>query len=150
MDEKPKRKPGRPCEYTTEIGIQICEKIADRVPVHVICRERRMPSEKTVYNWLIEFEDFRTRYILARERAADKFAHEIIELADNADTTNFRGVEKAKLQVDARKWAAVKFAPKKYGERIQTEHSGGVELKTDAEDAKQKLIARLAKRATKE
>ena len=33
-------------------------------------------------------------------------------------------IERARRQVDSRKWLLSKLAPKKYGDKLQTEHSG--------------------------
>lgn len=60
---------------------------------------------KTIYRWLEANEEFRHQYARAREKQADYFAEEIIEIADSAQAES-AAVSKAKLQIDARKWAA--------------------------------------------
>lgn len=37
----------------------------------------------------------------------------------------------ARVEIDARKWFASKFLPKRYGEKIELEHSGSIEKKPD-------------------
>lgn len=37
---------------------------------------------------------------------------------------NHEQIARSRLRVDARKWAAAKLAPKKYGDRIAHEHGG--------------------------
>ena len=48
---------------------------------------------------------------------ADHYADEIIEIADK--TTD---PQKARVQIDSRKWIASKLKPKKYGDRQTVEH----------------------------
>lgn len=111
-----KRKLGRPTDYTKDMADKICEKISGGLSLRAICAEPGMPARGTVYRWLIENADFQDQYARAREKQADYFAEEIIEIADSAEAES-AAVSKAKLQIDARKWAASKIAPKKYGDK---------------------------------
>lgn len=111
-----KRKLGRPTDYTKDMADEICEKISGGLSLRAICAEAGMPARGTVYRWLIENDDFQDQYTRARDKQADYFAEEIIEIADSAEAES-AAVAKAKLQIDARKWAASKIAPKKYGDK---------------------------------
>lgn len=111
-----KRKLGRPTDYTKDMADKICEKIANGRSLRSICAEDGMPPMKTIYRWLEANEEFRHQYARARDKQADYFAEEIIEIADSAEAES-AAVAKAKLQIDARKWAASKIAPKKYGDK---------------------------------
>ena len=111
-----KRKTGRPSKYSDEMAEKICEKIANGRSLRSICAEDGMPTTSTVCKWLIENKDFSEQYARARDKQADYFAEEIIEIADSAEAES-AAVAKAKLQIDARKWAASKIAPKKYGDK---------------------------------
>ena len=111
-----KRKTGRPSKYSDEMAEKICEKIANGRSLRSICAEDGMPTTSTVCKWLIENKEFSEQYARARDKQADYFAEEIIEIADSAEAES-AAVAKAKLQIDARKWAASKIAPKKYGDK---------------------------------
>ncbi|HFB4648218.1 TPA: hypothetical protein ACE76W_002121, partial [Neisseria gonorrhoeae] len=113
-----KRKLGRPTDYTKDMADKICEKIANGRSLRSICAEDGVPPMKTIYRWLEANEEFRHQYARAREKQADYFAEEIIEIADSAQAES-AAVSKAKLQIDARKWAASKIAPKKYGDKTE-------------------------------
>ena len=113
-----KRKLGRPTDYTKDMADKICEKISGGLSLRAICAEPGIPARGTVYRWLIENADFQDQYARAREKQADYFAEEIIEIADSAEAES-AAVSKAKLQIDARKWAASKIAPKKYGDKTE-------------------------------
>ncbi len=95
-----------------------------------------MPSKSTVMRWLSDEanEDFRDQYARARERQADHFADEILEIADDGHndwmdrqvrkgvfvrSPDHEHINRSKLRVDARKWLMSKLAPKKYGEKLE-------------------------------
>ena len=111
----------QPAKYSDELVRDICERIADGEGLKQICTDKAMPSRSTVYRWLDDHDEFKQRYIRAREMQADMFVDEIIEIADNA--TDWQA---ARLQIDARKWAAARMCPAKYGDRVTQEiHSVG-------------------------
>jgi hypothetical protein len=142
---------GRPTKYNLELTDIICARIAAGESLVSICRTDDMPSCVTVYAWLRKHEDFLNRYACAREDQADTLSDQIIDIADTCvigektkilpdgseEITRGDMIERARLKVDARKWVAAKLKPKKYGDKLQTEHSGEITTKysglTDAE-----------------
>lgn len=54
------------------------------------------------------------RYEDAQRQAADALAEEIIEISDTEKDAN-----RSRVRVDARKWLAGKFLPRKYGDRLE-------------------------------
>jgi hypothetical protein len=100
-----------------------------------------MPNRATVFRWLASNAEYRDQYARARESQADAIFDEILHIADTPQTgqktvskatgleiTEADMIEHRRLQVDARKWIAGKLAPKKYGDKIQAEHTGEVGL----------------------
>lgn len=66
---------------------------------------------------------------------ADLIADEMIEIADNSkgDEKAFVGINRIhrdKLRIESRKWIASKLKPKKYGDKIDLNHSGDVDVVT--------------------
>jgi hypothetical protein len=55
------------------------------------------------------------------------------EPATVVETVECDAVERARLHIDSLKWLAAKLAPKKYGDKVTTEHSGpdGGPIKTE-------------------
>lgn len=115
---------GRPSKYTNELVARICSRLADGDSLRGICSEPDMPDRETVRRWLREKEDFRGQYARAREDQADVYAEDVVVIADTEPDPQV-----ARVRIDARKWAAGKLAPKKYGDRIINEHEGSVTLK---------------------
>lgn len=126
-------------KYTDKLAKQICDRLAtSHDSLKVICEDVKI-APSTVFKWLTEIPDFSEQYARAREAQADFLADEILEIADDAsrDTIitedgamleNKEWTNRSKLRVDARKWIASKLKPKKYGEKLDMEHTGNVAI----------------------
>lgn len=120
---------GRPSDYSQEIADLICEKLCEGESLRAICLPNDMPSRAAVFRWLGQHEEFRDQYACAKEEQAEALADDIISIADGKGDDLLLTSEvnqRDKLRVDARKWVASKLKPKKYGDKVQTEHSGTV------------------------
>lgn len=120
---------GRPSDYTPAIADEICTRLANGESLRAICRDDAMPAVGTVLRWVAEKDEFKEQYVRAREIQAETHADDIVTIADGS---SLGGEEKValtardRLRVDARKWVASKLLPKKYGDKIDVEHSGSV------------------------
>jgi hypothetical protein len=137
----------RPSDYSQEIADTICERIGDGESLRRICSEEDMPNKATVFRWLAAHTEFSDQYARAREAQADTLFDEVLAIADTpmlgektkigsdgkTETTTGDMIEHRRLQVDARKWMAGKLRPKKYGDKLDVEHSG--QVVTIAKDA---------------
>lgn len=119
----------RPTEYTEEIGCLICEKLSEGTPLTKVCKEEGLPSQSSVYRWLPLHEDFRLRYQAARADQAHAWFAEMIEIADDASgdfiedkdgktLVDHENINRARLRVDARKFAVSRLLPSVYGEKL--------------------------------
>ena len=113
---------GRPQELTDEIKAEILSRIAKGESLRSVCEDESLVSRETVRRSLIADEGFRGQYAHAREAQAEHYADQIVEIADQYDTAKDTvmpdTVQRARLRIDARKWAASKLAPKKYGDKL--------------------------------
>ena len=148
-------KVGRPSLYTQDLVDRILEKIADGLFLTHICADPAMPSCSTVFKWRLDHPEFSEAYAHAREAAADKMVIETVAIADDGanDTyvddegqprTDFDVIQRSKLRVETRKWLLARMAPKTYGDRIETVHSG--EIKKASELTDEELDAQIAAR----
>lgn len=131
---------GRPTDYTQDLADRICAQLSDGVSLRTVCLADDMPSKTSVFRWLRIYDEFRDQYEKAKAEAADFFADEIVEIADDGTNDymeklveegkaphyqyNGEHVQRSRLRVDARKWIASKLKPKKYGDKITNEHVG--------------------------
>jgi hypothetical protein len=130
-------------EFSQKIFDDICDRIACGESVNQICKDPNMISRETFYAAMRpdtpEAKALSDKYARAKLIQADYFAEEIIDIADdgrndwiereNARTgekyiaLNSEAIERSRIRIDARKWNAAKNAPKKYGDKLQQEHT---------------------------
>lgn len=139
------KKLGRPSSFTEEQAEEICRRIAEGESMRHICLLEHMPSKTTILRWLDEIPSFRTQYAHAREKQADHFLEEIRDIANDGRNDweiiecertkqdrivlHAEHVQRSRLRVDTLKWVMSKLAPKKYGEKLDVEHSGSTDMK---------------------
>ena len=126
-------KMGRPSEYTEEVAQEICERLSEGEGLVSITNDPHMPGQTTVYGWLFKRPEFAERYTRAREEQADTLADQILTIADETpETVPIRDKEGnvieikidsgyvawQKQRIEARKWTAAKFRPKRYGDKV--------------------------------
>ena len=114
----------------------ILSEIEEGASLRSILRREDMPTQKTFFDWIHNDEEKVKQYARACELRADTIFEEILEIADesNNDTIytdkgeipNSEWMARSRLRVDARKWMLGKINPKKYGEKMQQEHSGEI------------------------
>jgi hypothetical protein len=116
------------------------------------------PNRATVIEWVtIDREGFASQYARARDIGLDVMAERALEIAatpakaykvkrtrvvgavatdgdddpelgTEIESTSGDAVDRSKLHVDTLKWYLSKLAPKRYGDKIQVEHSGNVSI----------------------
>lgn len=87
------------------------------------------------YEYLTENPELQQQYDRAQTAKAELLVDEIIEIADNEFDPN-----RARVQVDARKWYASKMRPEKYGERIDVNVTEKVDLTKALRDARERVV----------
>lgn len=131
------KKMGPPTLYTDELAEAICDQIELGLSLRSVAALPGMPNRATIQRWLNDPEraDFKAMYDFAREARADRYADEIISIADDGSNDTYTDedgnqkidydvIARSRLRVDARKWYAGKLAPRKYGDKVTTEHTG--------------------------
>lgn len=122
---------GRPREYRLEIGDLFFSRLAAGESLNKICQDPDMPALVTFFRWLDEIDGFRYKYDKAREQQAERWANEIVEIADNSTEE----VNRSRLKVDTRKWIVSKLIPKKYSDKMSVDHGGSVKIVISQDDA---------------
>jgi hypothetical protein len=133
---------GRRSTFSQAIADAILEQLAHGIPLAEICRNENLPHQQTVYDWRETIPDFAIRFARAREDGFDRIAADALAIANTpmegveiTTDTDGRVSEKRcdmlghrKLQIETRLKLLAKWDPKRYGERQQVEHSGGLTL----------------------
>lgn len=121
-------------EFLPDEAAEICFRISEGESLAAVCRDGSLPSVRTVMRWLAENEAFRQDYARAREAKADADADNIGDIAARVLTGEY-DPQAARVAIDALKWAAGKMQPKKYGDKIDVNHGGGLAITITGDDA---------------
>jgi hypothetical protein len=120
----------------------ILRDIANGMSLSDVCKQEGYPHRSTVYDDLAADAGFADKYARACELRAEVVFDEIFDIADNATNdwmekrgeddagwiANGENIQRSRLRIDARKWALSKMAPKKYGDKLDLNHSGEVRV----------------------
>jgi len=114
---------------------EICARIAaggEGSSLRKICQEQGMPSRDAFNEWRKRNKDLQEQYDNACLDRADVMFDEIVEIADecrvgekrvtkangDVEVTEVDMVDRAKVQIDARKWVLARMNRKKYGDKL--------------------------------
>lgn len=131
---------------------RVLEMIAAGTAMRVACKKVGMPNI-AFYRMLREDSEKgrerANRYARAKEEQLEAFAADTIALADRPMLTRrtrrtasgvsvevYDNVERARLAVETRKWHLAKLKPKVYGDRVEHDHKGSMELTLSKDEAK--------------
>lgn len=120
----------RPSIYTEKMAEDICRRISLGESARQICRDETMPVLSTVMLWLTQADKvfFSDQYDKARQWQADYYADEIVDIADelcvDADSNS---IQRAKLQIDSRKWKVSRMSPRRWGDKQGIDHTSSDE-----------------------
>ena len=117
----------RPRKDSPEVKAAICERLANGESLAAICRDSTMPSVYTVMGWLREDDVFSQDYARSREYQAEHYAARIADIGDRTLNGEY-DPQAARVAVDALKWTAGKMLPKKYGDKLDVKHEGGISI----------------------
>jgi hypothetical protein len=127
---------------------QICERLAKGEPLAVICRDIGV-GRRTVYQWRDADPAIADLMQDARDDGYDALAAECLDIADD-NTEDWKVVKRgrdeqleidkeavlrSKLRVETRLKLLAKWDPKRYGEKIDVEHKGGITVHLDGVDS---------------
>ena len=116
---------------------EICRRVSLGESMVSILTEgdRTLPTYETALQWLLDYSDFAEGYKNAQRARGDVLFEQALDISDNATNDwmarhdpnnpgfNLNGehIQRSKLRVDTRKWAAAKLNPNKYGDKIAVE-----------------------------
>ena len=158
----------RPTTYNEDTAAILCGYLAQGESLRKACGHTGMPHISTVFRWMRDNPGFSEQYARAKEEAADMFVEDILHIADNAKndkipvyklndltgkkelvgyTESKNSVRRAQVQIDSRKWLAMKLKPKKYGEKLDmTTNGNDIGVAISAKQSEQLIRARANRR----
>lgn len=110
-----------PSTYDAEVAERICLALMDGQSLVQALRAKGSPSRATVYRWLLEHEEFKQRYGLAREVQAHGLCDLAIEVAYKKSMKDPRAEA---VRLKAIEWAASKLNPAAYSQKSETTLKG--------------------------
>lgn len=127
---------------TQEMKDEICNRLIEGESLRKICKDDHLPVISVIMMELKRDEAFAEQYARARELQQEHLLEEIFTIADNTtddvtlittkegnkEVIDHSAIQRAKLQVDTRKWAMSKLAPKKYGDKQTLDHNHNLTL----------------------
>lgn len=138
MAGKPGRS-GRLTTYTEAKAEVILARLERGESLQGICRDEGTPAS-TVILWVRDNPDFAERYAQARRVGYELLADELLSISDQREFVgdddgpvrfDAAAVAHNRLRVDTRKWILAKMLPKVYGDRIEHQHSGRIDIATE-------------------
>jgi len=136
----------RPAQKTEAIVNEILDKIESGMSLTEIIHDRGdMPSVGTWYNWLRADEALADRYARAKQTQCEAMAYDILRLSNKplmgrrtvtretkdgtlVEVTEGDATERTRLMVEARRWYLEKIAPKRFGPKVDVNHTGEVKV----------------------
>ncbi len=116
----------------------VLQRLAEGLSLRKAAAEAGITA-RAVLNWVDDDKDgFGTQYAQARARGYQLLADEIIEIADDSSgdvietergpVANAEFAARSRLRVDTRKWMLSKMLPKVYGDKLDHNVSGSVDM----------------------
>jgi len=126
-------------EVNAEKAAKVCELVAEGQSLRAAC-EAVGVKNPTFLLWCDKDAALAEQYARAREKGIDAEFERLQEAVEEPPERGPSGgvdagwVAWKRLQVDTKKWALSKKAPKKYGDKLDIEHKGGLSVSLMPQD----------------
>jgi hypothetical protein len=100
----------------------LCDWMADGKSVRAYCRANPHYKPSTICTWLNEYPDFAEHYTRAINMRADAKFDKIDDVIDEMRVKTI-DPQMARVEIDAIKWQAGRMNPKKYGDKLNLDHT---------------------------
>jgi hypothetical protein len=155
------KKTGRPSKYTPEIAQEMCNLLAEGVPLREICRKEGFPAWQTVYDWMVRDDQavasgggvgLSIAIARAREIGQDAIAEQIwLDMIAEPERILSEGGgrvdsgyvqwQKAKAEIGLKLLA--KWNPKRYGDKVTMAGDAENPVKVEVESQAEQMMAAL-------
>ncbi len=142
---------GRRTTFTAEVGLKICELLADGHSLLAISKMPWMPRISTLQGWAWHADRSSEAFVVNYARARALQAHsEFDELKEVEGELKAGKIDPhtARVLIDSIKWRLAKMLPRVYGERAHLEVSGGLKVESVKDSAPEWMQERLGELAS--
>jgi len=109
-------------EERDAIFLRVTDLMASGSSFRDACRKANVPVT-TVMKWADTYEGVGEQYARARDELIEYRRAELLRIADECEQDP-TAIQKARLQIDTRKWELSKLMPRRMGDRVSTEITG--------------------------
>ena len=116
------------CSFSMELFEEICARVAEGESVSKICMEANMPSRFAFYSWLKDESkpECVQMYNEALHLREELLFDETKDIVDDPEAGYDKvSVAHATLRFNARRWILSRMNPKRYGDKLSQEITGG-------------------------
>ena len=122
-----------PTIRSPELADALVEGLTNGIPLRELCRTHGV-GKSAVYDWIDDDTELAGRIARARTRGFDEIAEECLAIAEDGSrdysqdeegraVVNHDHIQRSKLRVDTRLKLLAKWDPKRYGDRVQADHT---------------------------
>lgn len=119
--------------YSPELGLKICEQIAEGETLTAVCKKDGMPHRTTFNRWLTSHPDLRAAYNAARQLSAYSFEEEAIDLARELKAKKAltsQQVRACEVLLNQLRWSAAKRNKPEFSEKASVKVTVPIQINT--------------------
>ncbi len=117
----------RPSEYDFDLCKKICDELASGDNIKSILKDSSYPDWTTFRRWKNEHEELRTLYINSQQDKAIALEEEIDDIMQSLKNKEIEA-SSANVLLQTLKWKMAKFYPKVFGDKVDVENSGTINI----------------------
>lgn len=133
--------------FTQELADSICSELANGLSLRKACEKHEI-SHCTWLDWVRADEKLANQYARAKEVGQEARFETLRDKASAEPERDQNGridpgwVAWKRLEIDTEKWTLAKQEPKKYGDKLDLNHSGGIKIAKElTEDELQRIAS---------
>lgn len=112
----------------------VIEEVFEGQLLSAVLTRYGIPRSK-FYKAITDYPSLNSYYLLSQQSRGELYVDEIVNIADTEIDP-----QRARVQIDARKWYASKVIPKKYGDRLDLNVSGSIDIASALAAAKARAL----------
>ncbi|WP_126654111.1 terminase small subunit-like protein [Chryseobacterium aureum] len=117
----------RPSEYDFELCKKICDEVANGENIISVLKESTYPSWSTFRRWKNENDELRTLYVNSQQDKGIALENEIDDVMQSLKAGDMEA-SVGNVLIQTLKWKMAKFYPKMFGDKLDVEANGNLNI----------------------